>query len=117
MSPINGASAGEPREVEGKIISPPSPVSLCVCLDTQSCPTLCDPWTLARQAPLPMEFSRQEHWSALSCPPPGDPLNPGIKPRSPALKVDSSPSLSPGVITFSQQDLREERKGDEEERP
>ena len=40
VSPINGALAGEPRKVEGKIISPPSPVFLCVCLDTQSYLTL-----------------------------------------------------------------------------
>ena len=36
-----------------------------------------------------MEFSRQEYWSALPCPSPGDLPNPGIKPRSPALQVDS----------------------------
>ena len=49
------------------------------------CTTL---WTVARQAPLPMGFSRQEYWSGLPCPPPGDPPDPGIKPeslRSPAL--------------------------------
>ena len=40
VSPINGASAGEPRKVEGKIIPPHSPVSLFVCLDTHSYPTL-----------------------------------------------------------------------------
>ena len=39
-------------------------------------------WTEARQAPLPMESSRQEYWSGLSCPPPGDLPNPGIKPMS-----------------------------------
>ena len=37
------------------------------------------PWTVARQAPLSMEFSRQEYWSGLPCPPPGDLPNPGIK--------------------------------------
>ena len=47
------------------------------------------PWTAAHQAPLFMGFSRQEHWSELPCPPPGDLPNPGIKPMSfssPALK-------------------------------
>ena len=34
----------------------------------------------------------QEYWSGLPCPPPGDPLNPGIEPRSPALRLDSLPS-------------------------
>ena len=46
-------------------------------------------WTVAHQAPLSMGFSRQEYWSALPCPPPGDLLDPGIKPVSPALQVDS----------------------------
>ena len=41
-------------------------------LSLQSCPALCDPWTVARQAPLSMGFSRQEYWSELPCPPPGD---------------------------------------------
>ena len=40
------------------------------------------PWTVARQAPLSMGFSRQEYWSGLPCPPPGDLLNPGIEPVS-----------------------------------
>ena len=40
-------------------------------------------WTIACQAPLPMGFSRQEYWSALPCPSPGDLPDPGIKPMSP----------------------------------
>ena len=40
------------------------------------------PWTVARQAPLSMEFSKQEDWSGLPCPPPGDLPDPGIKPTS-----------------------------------
>ena len=40
------------------------------------------PWTVACQAPVSMEFSRQEYWSGLPCPPPGDLPNPGIKPPS-----------------------------------
>ena len=43
------------------------------------------PWTVARQAPLPMGFSRQEYWSGLPFPPPEDHPNPEIKPTSPAL--------------------------------
>ena len=43
------------------------------------------PWTVTCQAPLSMEFSRQEYWSGLPCPPPGDLSDPGIKLRSPAL--------------------------------
>ena len=43
-----------------------------------------------------MGFSRQEYWSGLPCPPPGDVSNPWIEPRSPALQPDSLPSESPG---------------------
>ena len=46
-------------------------------------------WAVASQAPLSMGFSRQEYWSGLPFPPPGDLLDPGIKPKSPALQVDS----------------------------
>ena len=45
----------------------------------------CSPWTIARQAPLSMGFSRQECWSGLPFPSPGDCLSPGIEPMSPAL--------------------------------
>ena len=47
----------------------------------------------------PWGFSRQEYWDGLSCPPPGNLPNPGIKPRSPALEVDSILSESPGKPT------------------
>ena len=43
------------------------------------------PWTVAHQAPLSMGFSRQEYWSRLPFPPPGDLPNPGIKSTSPIL--------------------------------
>ena len=55
----------------------------------QSCPTLCDPMDYSLSAPLSMGFSRQEYWSGLPCPAPGDLPNPGIKPtslESPALE-------------------------------
>ena len=48
-------------------------------------------WTIARQAPLSMGFSRQEYWSGLSCSPPGDLPDSGIEPMSPALEVISLP--------------------------
>ena len=44
------------------------------------------PWTIALQASLSMEFSKQESWNSSQCPPPGYLPNPGIKPRSPALQ-------------------------------
>ena len=50
------------------------------------------PWTVAYQAPPPMGFSRQEYWSGLPFPPPGDLPNPGIKPGSPVLQTDALPS-------------------------
>ena len=50
------------------------------------------PWTVARQAPLSMGFSRQEYWSGLPFPSPGDLPNPEIEPRSPTLQADSLPS-------------------------
>ena len=46
-------------------------------------------WTVAHQAPLSMEFSRQEYWSGLPCPSPEDLSDPGVKPRSPTLQADS----------------------------
>ena len=55
----------------------------------QSCVTLQILWIITCQAPLSLEFSRQEYWSGLLCPPPGDLPDPGIKPVSPALQVDS----------------------------
>ena len=48
----------------------------------QLCLTLCDPWTVARQTPLSMEFSRQEYWSGLPCLPLGDLPDPGNEPKS-----------------------------------
>ena len=46
-------------------------------------------WTVAHQAPPSMGLSRQEYWSGLPFPSPGDLPNPGIKPRSPALQADA----------------------------
>ena len=53
-------------------------------------------WIVAGQAPLSVGFSRQAYWSGLPCPPPGDLPKPGIKPRFPALQMDSLPSEPPG---------------------
>ena len=54
---------------------------LCLSLET--------PWTVARQVPLSMGFSKQEHWSGLPFSSPGDLPDPGIKPGSPSLQADS----------------------------
>ena len=53
-------------------------------------------WTVAHQVPLSMGFSRQEYWSGLPCPSPGDLPDLGIEPRSPASQADSLPSEPPG---------------------
>ena len=56
---------------------------LCsLCSAAQLCWLCATPWTAAHQAPLSMEFSRQEYWSELPFPPPGDLPNPGIEPES-----------------------------------
>ena len=58
-------------------------------MGAKSCSTLCDPMDSNHQDPLSMEFSRQEYWSGLPFPSPGDLHNPGIEPGSPALQADS----------------------------
>ena len=63
------------------------------------------PWTVAHQAPLSMEFSRQEHWNGLPFPSPGDRPNSGIEPRSPALQADTLPSEPPGKTNLVTQIL------------
>ena len=47
------------------------------------------PWTVAHQAPMSMGFSKQEYWSGLPFPPPGDLPDPGIEPVSPTMEADS----------------------------
>ena len=56
------------------------------------------PWTVVYQASLSMGFSRQEYWSGLPFPSPGDLPDPGIEPRSPALQADALPSEPPGYL-------------------
>ena len=70
-----------------------------LCLVAQSCPTLCNPWTIQRTRLLcPWGFSRQEYWSGLPCPPPKDLPNSGIEPESSALQEDSLPAELPGKL-------------------
>ena len=68
---------------------------------SQRTPTLCNPGTVAYQAPLSMEFSRQEYWSRLPFPTPGDPLDPEIELESlvpPALAGGSFTTAPPGKL-------------------
>ena len=69
--------------------------SLCVCVGggVQLFMTL---WTVAHQAALSMGFSRQECWSGLPCPPPGDLPHPGLEAGPPALQVESLLTEPPG---------------------
>ena len=64
------------------------------------------PWTVACQVPRSMEFSRQEYWSELPFPSPGDHPKPGIKPRTPGLQADSLPSEPPGKPKVNQREAK-----------
>ena len=75
--------------------------SIYVCvygggLVSKSCPTLVTPWTEEPDRLQSMGFPRQEYWSGLIFPSPGDLPYPGIEPRSPTLQADSLPSEPPG---------------------
>ena len=71
----------------------------CCCLVTMLCQILLwPPWTMVSEAPLSMGFPRQEYWSGLPFPSPGDRPNPGTEPVSPAWQVDSQPLSHLGTI-------------------
>ena len=72
------------------------PKMLCACVLTcfSHVQLFMTPWTVACQAPLSMGFSKQEYWSGLPCPPPGDLPNPGTEPES-----LMSPALAGGFFT------------------
>ena len=91
LSPIfvSSCPSSSPSPVEGgnwvmAVIAASSSIE-CPCTNMcmpshSSCVRLSvDPWTIARQAPLSMGFSRQEYWRGLPCPPPGCLPNPGIE--------------------------------------
>ena len=61
------------------------------------------PWTVAHQAPLSMEFSRQDYWNGLPCPSPRDLPDPGTEPGSPTLQADALPSEPQGkpILAFT----------------
>ena len=69
---------------------------ICCYVVAKSCLTHCDPWTAACQAPLSMGFPRQEYWSGLPFPSPGDLPYPGIEPLSPALAGEIFTTEPPG---------------------
>ena len=80
----------------GKVSLPfQSVLELCVLI-AQSCPTLDNNMDYSQQAPMSMEFSRQEYWSGLPFSSSGDLPHPGIEPRPPTLQAESLPSEPPG---------------------
>ena len=101
-----------------KFLLPPRNLSFALkafgdCAQSLTCVQLfATPWTVAHQAPLSMEFSRQEYWSGLPFPPAGDLPNPRIEPvssASPALAggffITESPITLSRVISFLQSEL------------
>ena len=71
-----------------------------LCLVTQPCPTLCDPMDCSPPgSSVQWGFPRQEYWSGLPCPPPGDLPNPGIEPRSPTLQAGATQG-SPRILEW-----------------
>ena len=86
------------REKISKFSSPKQLMCVCMLSRFSHVQLFAALWTVALQAPLSMGFSRQEYWSALPCPPPGDLPDPGIKPSpvSSALQEDSFTTEQPG---------------------
>ena len=80
--------------ISSKLRRPPCPFAyVCVMYSVTSVVSdpLWLPWTITRQAPLSMEFSRQKYWSGFPCPLPGE----SVKPASTGLQADSLPTESP----------------------
>ena len=71
-------------------------LAVCVCVSLSVLSESATPSTVAHQAPLSKGFSRQEYWSGLPFPSPGDLPDPGIEPTFPALQADSLLSEPPG---------------------
>ena len=82
------------RGVSGKYMSTESAASELAVYGLSGAQLSATPWTVALQASLTMEFSRQEYWSGFAFPTPGDLPNPGIKPKSLV-----SPALASGFFT------------------
>ena len=80
-------------------------------LVTKSCLNLATPQSTACQAPLSMEFPKQEYWSGLPFPSPGNLLDAGIESRSPALQADSfTDGATREASTYQNMSFPEERK-------
>ena len=73
---------------------------VCVLSPFSFAPVFEIPWTVVCHAPLPMGFPRQEHWSGLLFPSPGDVPHPGTEPTSPEVQADSLPLRHQGSSLF-----------------
>ena len=94
VSKAKGAPSG------GNIMKRRMSGGVCVCVCVLRCVQLfVAPWTIACQAPLSMEFSRQEYWSGLPFPSPGGIPNSGTEAGSPALQTYSLLSEPPGRMS------------------
>ena len=94
MSPVSlefTALAIESHTVDSEVC-----VHVCVLSCFSSVQLFATPWAVAHQAPLCMGISRQEYWSGLPCPPPGNLNDPGLQPKS-----LMSPALAGGFFTTS----------------
>ena len=80
-------------------------LSVCMCYSLSRVWLFAAPWTIAHQAPLSMEFSRQDYWSGLPFPSPGDLPDRGIEPGPPALKY-MSVFLNFLILNFIQDNFR-----------
>ena len=98
-----GSSLGPSSEDGRTEWGPPTRWTLWLCRALGRARLSATPWTAARQAPRSTKFSRQEYWSGLPFPSPGDLFNPRIEPGSLASQADSLPSEPPGKSdgTFS----------------
>ena len=90
----NGSSGpSPPNPEEDNTLQSPKRGLACMCMLIRV-QLFVTPWTVAHQALLSVQFFRQEYWSQLPCPSPGDLPDPGIKPTSPV-----SPALAAGFLT------------------
>ena len=102
----NGLSVPQKRE-QRVTIWPKNSTPRCTltsggggCWVAKLCSTLATPWTCSPAGSLSMGFSRQEYWSGLPFPSPGDLSHPGIEPRSPCIEAESLPTELRGNLIY-----------------
>ena len=93
---VSDCSLKSVNKLQDKALLKPVSLSTCMLHHFSRVRLSATPWTVARQAPLSMGFSRHEYWSGLPCPPPKDLPDPGIQPAS-----LMSPALAGSFFTTS----------------